>query len=115
MAKAKGTIELEVKSDRFNSGVQNIVGKLESIKSKTNDLKGAFSGLSGPASTLGGGLKSIGDGAALANRNMNTLAGTADRNAKSSFNNMSTSTQKAAQQAKQLGINAGGPHQKSQE
>ncbi|MCY4489982.1 MAG: hypothetical protein OXC46_00790 [Thaumarchaeota archaeon] len=108
MAKAKGTIELEVKSDRFNTGVQNIVGKLENIKGKVDGLKGSFSSLAGPASTLGGGLKSIGDGAALANRNMNTLAGTADRNAKSSFNNMANSTQRASQQAKQLGQNAGG-------
>ena len=108
MAKAKGTIELEVKSDRFNSGVQNIIGKLESIKSKTGELKGAFSGLAGPASTLGGGLKSIGDGAAQASRNLNTLGGTTARNAHSSFNNMATSAGRAAKEAMALGNNSGG-------
>ena len=108
MAKAKGTIELEVKSDRFNSGVDKIISGINSIKTKTGELKQSFTGLSQPANQAAKALTDIGSAAGVANRNMNTLASTSSRNANSSFKNMQTSVQRAAQSTQQLGSNAQG-------
>ena len=59
MAKAKGTIELEVKSDRFNSGVDKILSGINSIKAKTGELKQSFTGLTQPANQAAKALTDI--------------------------------------------------------
>ena len=107
MANAKGTLEIEVKSDRFKAGVDKILGGISTINQKTGELKGSFSNLTGPANSAAAALKSLGDNAGVANRNMNTLASTSSRNANSTFNNMQSSIQRAAQSTGQLGTNAG--------